>query len=56
MNKEKVYFELNDWVAGEHYPAEEPFLTWIGHDLTIYFNDEDYAKQYIDTLDNFYQI
>lgn len=24
--------------------------------INLYFNNEDYAKQYIDTLDNFYQI
>lgn len=35
MNSEKevIYFELNNWFSGEHYPAEEPFTTWIGNDL-----------------------
>lgn len=44
MDKEVVYFELNNWFAGEHYPAEEPFLTWIGHDLSIHFNNEDWVN------------
>ena len=44
MNKEIIYFELNNWFAGEHYPAEEPFLTWIGHDLNIHFNNENWVK------------
>ena len=40
MNSEKevIYFELNNWFSGEHYPAEEPFTTWIGNDLNIYFD------------------
>lgn len=44
MDNEVVYFELNNWFAGEHYPAEEPFLTWIGHDLSIHFNNEDWVN------------
>ena len=40
MDNELVYFELNNWSPGKDYPYEEPFLTWIGNDLTIYFNNE----------------
>lgn len=40
-----VYFELNNWFPGKHYPAEEPFTTWIGNDLNIYFNNEDWVKE-----------
>lgn len=47
MNSEKevIYFELNNWFSGEHYPAEEPFTTWIGNDLNIYFDNEDWVKE-----------
>lgn len=45
MEKEIVYFELNNWFAGDHYPAEEPFLTWIGNDLNIHFNNETWVKE-----------
>lgn len=47
MNKENyiVYFELNNWFPGKNYPAEEPFITWIGNDLNIYFNNEDWVKE-----------
>lgn len=44
MEKDIVYFELNNWFAGEHYPEEEPFTTWIGNDLSIYFNNEDWVN------------
>ena len=41
-----VYFELNNWYAGEDYPDAEPFLTWCGNDLNLYFNNEDFVKQH----------
>lgn len=43
--KDIVYFELNNWFPGDHYPAEEPFITWIGNDLNIYFNNEEWVKE-----------
>ena len=42
---EYVYFELNNWFAGEHYPNEEPFKTWCGNDLNLYFLNEDWVKE-----------
>ena len=45
MNVEVVYFELNNWFRGEHYPNDEPFITWIGNDLNITFNNEDWLKE-----------
>ena len=45
MKKEIIYFELNNWFPGEHYPDEEPFTTWIGNDLTIYYNNEEWVKK-----------
>lgn len=42
-----VYFELNDWTLGEHYPNEEPFISWVGNNrnnsTTLY--DEIWVKQ-----------
>lgn len=43
--QQAVYFELNNWTPGEDYPAEEPFLTWIGNDLNIYFGNENWVKE-----------
>ena len=42
---EIVCFELNNWTPGNDYPAEEPFLTWIGNDLNIHFNNENWVKE-----------
>ena len=41
---EVVYFELNNWFPGENYPDAEPFLSWLGNDLKIKFNDEKWVK------------
>ena len=35
--EEVVYFEFNNWTPGEHYPFEEPFITWMGNDLDLSF-------------------
>lgn len=40
-----VYFELNNWCIGRHYPATEPFILWMSNDLNIYFNNEDWVKE-----------
>ncbi len=45
MNDEVVYFQLNNWFAGEHYPAKEPFLTWCGNDYNLQFDNEDWVKE-----------
>ena len=45
MDKEIVYFELNNWFCGQHYPDEEPFLTWLHDDLNIYFDNEEWVKE-----------
>ena len=36
---EIVYFEVNNWLGGEHYPLCEPFLTWMADDLKIPFRN-----------------
>jgi len=40
-----VYFELNNWFAGRDYPDAEPFTTWCGNDMNLYFNNEDFVKK-----------
>ena len=42
---EIICFELNNWSCGKDYPNDEPFLTWIGNDLNIHFNDENWVKE-----------
>lgn len=38
-----VYFELNNWFAGEDYPNDEPFLSWMKNDLNIKFRNEKWV-------------
>ena len=38
-----VYFELNNWFAGEDYPNDEPFLSWMRNDLNIKFRNEKWV-------------
>ena len=45
MEQDIIYFELNNWFSGDHYPAEEPFYTWCGDDLKLYFSDDDWVKE-----------
>lgn len=45
MDSDIVYFELNNWMPGRNYPNEEPFITWCGDDLNLYFDDEDWVKE-----------
>lgn len=42
---EVVYFELNNWFSGRDYPNAEPFITWCGDDLNLYFDNEDWVKE-----------
>lgn len=41
---EVVYFELNNWFAGEDYPYAEPYTSWMCNDLKIQFRDEQWVK------------
>lgn len=40
-----VYFELNNWMPGENYPNEEPFLAWLKNDLNLSFLNEDWVEK-----------
>lgn len=42
---EIIYFELNNWMSGTDYPNAEPFETWCGNDLNLYFNNEKWVKE-----------
>ena len=43
--KDIVYFELNNWFAGEDYPDAEPFLSWMRDDLNQTFRNEEWVKE-----------
>lgn len=30
-----VYFELNNWLRGEHYPDDQSFIDWMGNDFKV---------------------
>ena len=40
-----VFFELNNWFAGRDYPNAEPFSTWCGNDMNLYFSNEKWVKE-----------
>lgn len=40
-----VYFELNNWFAGEDYPDAEPFLSWLIDDSNQAFRNEKWVKE-----------
>lgn len=44
-NDSIVYFELNNWFRGEHYPDDQPFIDWMGNDLHLSFNNEDWVTE-----------
>jgi hypothetical protein len=39
-----VYFELNNWIKGKHYPNDEPFISWLSNNYAITFNNEKWVK------------
>ena len=45
MNKDIIYFELNNWCANVDYPNAEPFLSWLKDDLKLKFRDENWVKE-----------
>ena len=40
-----IYFELNNWFSDRDYPNAEPFKTWCGNDLTLYFDSERWCQE-----------
>ena len=44
-NEDFVFFELNNWFPGEHYPDAEPFVSWMGNDLNLKFGNDAWVKE-----------
>lgn len=44
-----IYFEFNDWTPDKHYPACEPYETWLNIEADmekqIYFRDEAWLAE-----------
>jgi len=40
-----IYFELNNWFAGEDYPDADPFLSWLIDDSNQAFRNEKWVKE-----------
>ena len=40
-----IYFELNNWSAGIFYPDDGLFRSWMGNDLQIKFDDENWVTK-----------
>ena len=61
MEKEIVYFELNNWCAGRDYPDNARFIYWMSDDENIKFIDPLWVEtnglcvvwQFVDMSDNF---
>lgn len=58
INKDVVYFELNNWFSGRDYPNAEPFITWIcenkfSNDEWLKENKLVCVKSYVDMSMNF---
>ena len=58
INKNVVYFELNNWFSGRDYPNAEPFLTWMhenkfSNDKWLKENKLVCVKSYVDMSMNF---
>lgn len=45
MENEIIYFEFNNWEADVYYPDKEPYITWLGNDLNLYFSNEQWVKE-----------
>lgn len=44
--KEVVYFELNNWMPGTDYPAEEPFNSWMDDQkYFVKFRDKEWVTK-----------
>ena len=44
MEKEIIYFELNNWMPNSCYPDAEPFITWVSY-KHFNFDNEDWIKE-----------
>lgn len=44
-SKDIIYFSVNNWYCGIHYPDTETFRKWLGDDGNQYFMDDDLCKE-----------
>lgn len=40
-----VYFSVNNWFCGEHYPDLPNFNKWLGNDLNQSFMNDEWCKE-----------
>ena len=40
-----IYFSVNNWMSGEHYPHTENFKKWMGDDLNQSFTNDTWCKE-----------
>ena len=44
-SKDIIYFSVNDWYCGIHYPDTEIFRKWLGEDEGQYFMNDEWCKE-----------
>lgn len=44
-SKDIVYFSVNNWNCGIHYPDTEIFRKWLGDDEDQYFMNDEWCKE-----------
>ena len=44
-NKDIIYFSVNNWHCGIHYPNTEIFIKWLGKDDDQYFMNDGWCKE-----------
>ena len=45
MKEEIIYFSVNNWLCGRHYPPTKNFKKWLGNDLNQTFRSDSWAKE-----------
>lgn len=41
--EEIIYFEMDNWFAGQDYPNAQPFLNWMNDDLNLTFTNNNWC-------------
>lgn len=42
--EEIIYFSVNNWFCGEHYPPTENFKKWLGDDCNLAFTNDEWCR------------
>ena len=45
MNKDVIYFSVNNWFCGRDYPDTPNFRKWLGDDLKQSFTNDEWCKE-----------